>query len=77
MKRILTYIQAAVVLHNLLVELNDEGDEDWMDLDDISDIEDYCGLDDYHGINSPILMYEPSDERRRRLTAFFNEAHVM
>jgi hypothetical protein len=77
MKRILTYIQAAVVLHNLLVELNDEGDEDWMDLDDISDIEDYCGLDDYHGINSPILMYEPSDERRRRLTAFFNEAHIM
>jgi hypothetical protein len=72
------YIQAAVVLHNLFVEWNDEGDKDWIDWDDFSSIDSNLGEDDdYHRVCQPIADGEPGDERRRRLTAFLNEVHVL
>ena len=52
------------MLHNLLVEWNDEGDKAWIDWGDFSSIGSNLGEDyDYHRVLQPIADGEPGDER--------------
>jgi hypothetical protein len=79
LKRILEYVDCAIILHNLLMERKDEIPNDWMDLDDFSDIDDAGqapgGEDDV--LNMAVPENAPSDQRRSDLMVYHNEHHVM
>lgn len=75
MKRILAYIEGAIILHNLLVQRDDEIPDDWIDEDDRSDMSDEDRA--CEDLMLPIPEGAPNDERRRQLTAYHNERHVI
>jgi hypothetical protein len=79
LKRILEYIDCAMILHNLLQERNDEIPDEWMDLNDFSDIDDAGaapgGNDNV--LNKAVPDNAPSDQRRSDLMVYHNERHVM
>ena len=63
--KILKYIDCCVVLHNLLLNWNDESPEEWLD-DPTAD-----PFDD--AISEPINEGMPKDERRQRLMEYFRD----
>ena len=75
LKKILKYILAAAVLHNLLVSYEDEVPEDWIDRDDFSDFDDPDRAMDE--LNQPIAGNAPVDERRQQLLHYQLQHHVM
>lgn len=78
-KKVLEYIDCAIILHNLLIERKDEIPDKWMDLDDFSDIDEMGaapGGDD-EVLNQAVPDNAPSDQRRSDLMLYHNEMHVM
>jgi DDE superfamily endonuclease len=78
-KKVLEYIDCAIILHNLLIERKDEIPDEWMDLDDFSDIDEMGaapGGDD-EVLNQAVPDNAPSDQRRSDLMLYHNERHVM
>ena len=77
MKKILNYIMAACILHNLLLDclIPDE----WIDRDDITDIDDPdCGcLDDNDELNLAVPEGAAGDHRRQQLLPYIREHHFM
>ena len=77
MKKILNYIMAACILHNLL--LNCLIPEEWIDNDDRSDIDDpdrgYIDEDDE--LNMAVPEGAPGDHRRQQLLSYICENHFM
>jgi DDE superfamily endonuclease len=76
LKHILRLLKATIVLHNLLIELKEEDTNDWIDEDDFSDLDD----DDRAPVLSPTDVINQSiagnaakDERRKRLSYYFEE----
>lgn len=75
-KCILEYIDAVIILHNLLVKRNDEIPEEWIDSDDFSDIDnDEYAPPDY--LQEEIPVGPPKDEHHWRLMVYQNEYHFM
>jgi len=58
LKRILHYIEVCIILHNLLTQRHDDGNDHWIQNDDFSDIDD-GPLDDNNELNRPV----PNDAR--------------
>jgi DDE superfamily endonuclease len=75
-KKILDYILAASILHNLLLECKIP--DEWVDRDDMSSIDDpdrAQSQDDE--LNIAVPVGSASDERRQQLMHYFNEFHVI
>ena len=80
MRRILETIDCCVILHNLMIEQHDEIPDDWRDDDEFSDIDDderAPPIDDEHELNVAVPNNACNDKRRRQLTTYLNEVHVM
>jgi hypothetical protein len=76
MKKILDYILAASILHNLLLDCKIP--DEWVDRDDVSSIDDpdrAQSQDDELTIAVPVGS--GSDQRRQQLMHYFNEFHVI
>jgi DDE superfamily endonuclease len=76
LKHILRLLKATVVLHNLLIELNEQDKNEWIDDDDFSDIDDDNRapvLSPTDVINQSITGNAAKDERRKRLSYYFEE----
>lgn len=76
------YIEGAVILHNLLLQHNDEIPEDWIADDDASAFDDPTrGMTEeemakFH-LNAPIPDGAPKGERRTQLKGYHNTRRVM
>jgi hypothetical protein len=70
-RRVLEYIDCAIILHNLLIKRDDVIPDDWLDLDEFSDIDE----DDV--LNQAVPNDSPGDKRRSDLMVYHNERHVM
>ena len=79
LRRILRYIEGAAILHNLLVEVDDDVPCNWIDYDDFSDIDDptQAEFDDSSSddVDQAIPACAEKDERRERVMRFINEPH--
>ena len=78
-KRILKYIDCCIVLHNLLIELDeDDVPEEWIDTDDFSDLDDLDRMpsDSEDELNKAVPDGAPDDSRRTQLNLFINETFV-
>jgi len=75
LRQILHVLEATIVLHNMLIELGEEDNEDWINEDDFSamdDAERAPHLPD-DALNGAIPDGASKDERRSRLTFNFEE----
>ena len=75
LRQILHVLEATIVLHNMLIELGEEDNEDWINEDDFSamdDAERAPHLPD-DALNGAIPDGASKDERRSRLTFYFEE----
>ena len=74
MKKILDYILAASILHNLLLDCSIP--EEWMDTDDMSAIDDpdRSANDE---LDVAVPLGSANDLRRQQLMHYFNEFHVI
>ena len=81
LRRLLKYIDASIILHNMLIDFNDEEEipEEWYDWDDFSDVDDdaRAPLGDDDELNCAIPRNAATDERRRQLTNYLCEFYVM
>ena len=76
LKRILKYVSAAAILHNLLIEYDNEVPDDWIDFDDFSEMDDpNRAADDELDVAVPVGS--SSDERRQQLMRYHAEYHIM
>ena len=77
LKNLLRVIDAAVILHNALLDFGEEEREDWIDLDDFSDMDDAdrAPYEEGDALNEAIPAGAPKDERRTRLMYYFEEHH--
>jgi hypothetical protein len=76
MKKILDYVLAACILHNLLLDCKIP--DEWVDLDDISAIDDPDrALPDDDELDVAVPVGSGSDQRRQQLMYYFNEFHVI
>ena len=76
LRRILKYVSAAAILHNLLIEYNDEVPDEWIDLDDFSELDDpNRSADDELDVAVP--AGSSNDERRQQLLRYHEEYHIM
>ena len=75
-RRILRLIQTCVILHNLLIDCNDEIPELWFDEfdDDASDIAQQIGEDH---LSAPFHVDDRDDARRQRLFDHYNDMGVL
>jgi DDE superfamily endonuclease len=75
LRKILQLIDASVILHNILIEWGEDGEESWIDFDDFSDMDDAFRVpyqqDDE--LNQAIPVWMSKDTRLRRLLAYFKE----
>ena len=78
LKRILKYIDATIVLHNILIDLGEEMEEDdeWNRNDDLSDIDDPLMIPESYVLGLPIPGGAPKDTRREQLKDFIVETYV-
>ena len=69
MQKIVSYVTCCVILHNLLIDFNNEDDDvdEWKD--DLSDID----ADDV--LNRPIDESQPNDTRRTQLLQYLLERY--
>ena len=76
MKRILRYIDCCMILHNLLLDVDDEIPDEWIDdVDDCSSqIGESIGEVDY---SFPLLNDEINDERRQRCLQIFRDYRIV
>jgi len=75
LEKILHYIDATIILHNLLIELNEKEDPDWIDLEEFSDIDDAerAPYDAESDLNKAVGRDDPKDERRKQVLHYFQE----
>eukprot|EP00978_Attheya_sp_CCMP212_P013581 scaffold34094_cov42-Attheya_sp.AAC.3 len=72
LKRILKYIDCCIILHNILINIQDEDvPEEWIDLDD--DASDMAEATGDEGLMDPIADEAPKHERRNRLFEYFRD----
>jgi len=76
--RILRYIEATIVLHNMLIDLGEEMEEDdeWNGNDDLSDVDDPGSIPEAYVLGLPIPGGAPKDTRREQLKDFIVETYV-
>lgn len=75
-KHILEYIDAAIILHNLLIKREDEIPKEWIDSDDFSDIDnDKRAPPNY--LQEEIPAGAPEDEHHQRLMVYQNKHHAI
>ena len=70
---ILEVIDACVILHNFLIEQNEEIPDDWMN-EEASDIGD--AMSDIDELNMPLGEAEPNDQRHKQLNLDINENYI-
>lgn len=66
LRKILTYIDCCVVLHNILIDLKDEAPEEWVEQEDDDD----TTMD---GLIDHTVVGQDKDERRQRLLEYFRD----
>ena len=70
---ILEVINACVILHNFLIEQNEEIPDNWMN-DEASDISD--AMTDTDELNLPLGAAEPTNQRCKQLNFYINENYI-
>ncbi len=72
---ILQLLEATILLHNMLIYLGEQDQEDWIDHDDFSDFDDAERAPHLPGdaLYDAIPLGAPKDERRTRLMYYFQE----
>ena len=70
---ILEVIDACVILHNFLIEQNEEIPDNWMN-HEASDISD--AISDMDELNLPLGAVEPNDQRCKQLNIYINEDYI-
>ena len=70
---ILEVIDSCVILHNFLIEQNEEILDDWMN-DEASDIGD--AMSDMDELNLPLGAAEPNGQRCKQLNLYINENYI-
>ncbi|KAL9183012.1 hypothetical protein ACHAXT_004799 [Thalassiosira profunda] len=76
LRRILMYIDATIVLHNILMELGDEPGEDWDCDADMSDIDDEDRIPEEKVLDLPVPPGAEKDTRREQLKNLMREKFV-
>ncbi len=76
LKKILMYIDAAIILHNMLIDLNDTVQEEWDCDDDASDIDDASRIPEEDVLYTPLPYRAPMGWRREQLREFVCETLV-
>ncbi len=74
-QKILELIEATILLHNMLIDYDEDDKDDWIDCDDFSEIDD-AEMAPYlpgNALYEAILVGAPKDERRTRLIYYFKE----
>jgi hypothetical protein len=74
-REILQYLEATVILHNLLIDLGEAAKKEWIDDDEFSAMDDAerAPHEDNDPLNQAIPDGAPKDERRTRLMYYFEE----
>ena len=75
LKKILKFIIATVVLHNLLIEYDDEIPMEWVEYDDSSELDDPDRA--INELELPVPIGSANDERRQQLVRYQLERHVV
>ena len=73
-KRILQYIDCCIILHNLLIKIEDDGElaNEWLEDDEVSDVDDSSRTPTpYDKLYRPIKKGSSNDKRRTRLQSYF------
>ena len=73
LSHILEGIDTCVILHNFLVEQEEEIPNEWMD-DEASDVSD--AISDTDELNQPLGEAEPNDQRHKELNLYINENYI-
>ena len=73
LSHILEVMDTCIILHNVLIEQNEDIPNDWMD-DEASDVND--ALSETDKLNQPIGEAEPNDQRHKQLNHYINENYV-
>ena len=76
LEQILQTITATVILHNFLIEENEEFDDSWYDLDDFNEDVGEAGLlEPGDELNEP--AHHNSNLRREQLMSYFSEKNMI
>ncbi len=75
LKKILKYILATLVLHNLLIDYDHNVPEEWIEDDDSSKLDNPDRANDE--LDLPVPIGSSNDERRQQLVRYQLEQHVM
>ena len=70
---ILEVVDACVILHNFLIEQNEEILDEWMN-DEASDVSD--AMSDMDELNQPLGAAEPNNQRCKQLNLYINENFI-
>ena len=70
---ILEVIDACVILHNFLIEQNEEILDEWMN-DEASDVSD--AMSDTDELNQPLGEAEANDQRCKQVNLYMNENYI-
>lgn len=75
LKRILQLIDATIILHNILIDIGEEGKDDWIDLDDFSDMDEAARApyDEDDELNQSVPLWAPKHTRRTQILQYFKE----
>jgi hypothetical protein len=74
MRETIKYIDACIILHNLLVGIRDDVPDEWLhEIERLSDIDECEPLEDDDELNQPVLENRRADTRRNQLMHYFNE----
>ena len=79
LKRILLYIDASIILHNMLIELGDDSDEgvDWnVDNEVLTDIDDAGCIPEEDVLHLPVPIGDPKGTRWKQLKNLMREKYV-
>jgi hypothetical protein len=79
-RKMCEYVEAAIILHNLLVEQKDEVPDQWVDSDDLSDMEDPnrgMSAAEIADLHSPVPPNAPRDLRRQQMAGYHSTRHVL
>ena len=75
LKKILKYILATLVLHNLLIDYDHNVPEEWIEDDDSSELDNPGRANDE--LDLPVPIGSSNDERCQQLVRYQLEQHVM
>ena len=69
LRRIIRIVECCIILHNMLLDLDDAIPDNWYDSEDRDDSDLAHTVGEY-GFSLPFLEFHPNDERRQRCMGY-------